>query len=99
MVPFEQNSFSKATQIMLQTERARKKLLQEAIAGQDSSEDEKINDELDQFLFDNCMTVQEQMFPLVRFWEHLFRHDVNMHPGEINAEALTDFVHMFKQGR
>ena len=36
------------------------------------------------------------MFPLVRFWEHLFRQDVNAHPGEINSEALTDFVHMFK---
>ena len=42
------------------------------------------------------------MFPLVRFWEHLFRSDVAIghtnNESTVNADALSDFVMVFKQG-
>ena len=47
------------------------------------------------------MTVQEKMFPLVRFWQHLFRQDVvkGGENSESTEEALQDFSGLFKPGR
>ena len=54
-----------------------------------------MNDELESFLFNNCMTAQEQIYPLVKFWQHLFRHDV-INPDTVNQEVLAEFNQVFK---
>lgn len=57
---------------MLQTELARKQVDRRA----ELLEDREINDELETFMFDNCMSVQEQLYPLVKLWPVLFRNDI-----------------------
>ena len=52
---------------MLQTENARRP--SEDMEKRRDEEEQLINDDLETFLFENCMTVQEQMYPLIRFWK------------------------------
>ena len=89
MIPFEQNSFSKATRLVHDNQRSTDS------EQPYSTEDQKIDEELENFLFDHCLNVQEQMYPLVRFWQHLFRHDVQSHE-KVNADALKEFELLFK---
>lgn len=44
------------------------------------------------------MTTQEQMFPLVKFWESLFRHDASQHD-TVDAAILAEFNSLFKQSK
>ena len=59
---------------MLQTENVRRPSEDQEHRRDD--DEQLINDDLETFLFENCMTVQEQMYPLIRFWKQLFRHNV-----------------------
>ena len=62
-----------------------------------TTEDQEINDDLEAFLFENCMTVQEQMYPLMRFWSYLFRHDINSEALCLQ-DARTEFMRLFESG-
>ena len=45
----------------------------------DLLEEREINDELESFIFDNCLTVQERLYPLVKFWPAVFKLGATYH--------------------